>query len=187
MKLLVVVPQQLDKKQHLLKINMKRGFSLIELLIAMGLVGILIGTVTVMLFSSLKGAKKAEALGVTKVEGSYAMNAIRDKIKYARTIRSGCNGGSIQIERLNQHLITYSLNGTKIASNGALPNGQTVAVDLTSPNVVIRTCAGRELFTCPNSQSVQICFMVDKANSASPDDSATVRMESSVTIRNTDN
>ena len=165
---------------------MARGFSLIELLIGMGLVGILLATSNVLLFSSLQSAKKAEAQGVTKTEGAYALTAMSQVIKFASSIES-CTNNTLRIRRLNNHTITYSLSGSKIASAGATMNAVN-NVDLTSPIVAVSGCSGgRPLFSCPDLKSVNICFVVSNAGGTSVNDSANVTFDTTVSVRNVEN
>lgn len=164
----------------------RQGFSLIELLIGMGLVAVLIATANVFLFSSLKTARKAEAQGITKTEGSYAINAMSQLIKFSRKIEN-CSNSSIQVRRLNNHVVTYSFGGNKIASAGATLDGN-VNVDLTSSQVVVGQCQGQAVFTCQTDlNAVDICFTVSRAQSTSVEDSAVVKFDTSVSLRNIDN
>lgn len=170
---------------------MHKGFSLIELLIGIGLVAVLIATVNVLLFSSLQSAKQAEAQGVTKTEGAYALNAMSQAIKFAAQIET-CQPDSLTIRRLNNHRITYSIAGsgtsTRIASAGATLSG-TNNVNLTSPIVYVTNCdaPNNNMFSCDASnRSVNICFKVNNSGGTSVNDSADVIFNTTVSVRNVD-
>ncbi len=167
---------------------MKKGFSLIELLIGIGLIAVIIGTANVFLFSLVRSAKKAEASGVTKAEGSYAMTAMTQVIKFSRKIN--CIGTmpefDLQITRLNNEMVTYKLLGTKIASISGTP---AINQALTSDAVTVAKCTnGTPMFSCDTDlKSVNICFIVSKAGSANIEDMASNKFENTVTVRNIDN
>ncbi len=161
---------------------MKKGFSLLEVLLGMALVGILLGAANVFLFSSLRSAKKAEAVSTTKNEGAYAMNSMVNYIKFSRSIKS-CTSTSLQFERVNGNIVTYTYTGNKIASSSPSLSS---SIDLTSSEMVVTPCSGA-IFTCPDKYSVKICFRLDRANSNVTENSANAVFESTVAIRNTDN
>jgi prepilin-type N-terminal cleavage/methylation domain-containing protein len=174
---------------------MQKGFTLIELLIGLTLFAVIMGVGNVLLVTSLQGARKASATGVTKAEGAYAMNSMVSMTRYARSINCPTTvpaGRSLDVTRLNGDVITYRFDtapavDTIASESGTLPLIR--RVELTSPrvNVTSTGCASGRVFTCPDSSTVVICFNVVAVNSLDFTDSETVNFNSRVTLRNIGN
>jgi type II secretory pathway component PulJ len=134
---------------------MKRtGYSLIEVLLAIGLMAAILSLTSLMLFSVLRSARKSAAVAAAKTEGAYAMRAIERMVRYAGDI--SCPAGNLKVTLLNKDTITYGLAGGVISSNSAA---------LTSDTLVINACTGG-IFNCDIStagKSVRICFVINKA------------------------
>lgn len=133
---------------------MKKGFSLVEMLVGLGLFAIL-GTVsTVMLLSAMRGARKAAAINIVKNEGQYALNAITQTARFARLAE--CTAGpTLTLTRADDTTAVYSLTGEVITGGGG---------NLTSTKVTVTECAGG-MFAC-NGRTVQVCFNIDTAGAA---------------------
>ena len=156
----------------------KRGMTLIELVLAFGLLGTLMAGVNVLLFTALRNARKAQAVGTAKIEGAYALNAMTQYIKFAKTITCA-SGAQLDLYRYNGDNMSYRLNAGAIASESA-----TLAMNLTSPKVVATTTGCAAVFTCSaGSRVVDICFTVSAANTATPDEAGSVTMKSRITLR----
>lgn len=139
---------------------MKKAFSLVEMLVGLGLFAIL-GTVTaVMLLSALRGARKAAAINVAKNEGQYALNAIAQTTRFAR-LAECLAGPTLTLTRTDDTAVSYSLTGGRLTTGGG---------NLTSSKVTVTECSSG-IFVC-NGRTVQICFNIDAAGAADVTESA---------------
>ncbi len=154
---------------------MKRAFSLVEMLVGLGLFAIL-GTVTaVMLLSAMRGARKAAAINLAKNEGQYALNAMAQTTRFAKS--AACTTTTLTLTKTDDTTVDYSLAGGTIASGSANLTSQQVAV------TVPLTCPGGGMFTC-SGRTVQICFNIDSATALDVTETAGILFKTSVVLRN---
>jgi prepilin-type N-terminal cleavage/methylation domain-containing protein len=143
----------------------KQGFSLIEILVGVGLFSVLTVIVTTLMISSIRTSRKAAAVAVAKNEGAYALRAMEEQIRYAADVNCTAGGNSIDLHKIGTNqLITYSLDTSshQIASSSS---------HLTSGDVTVDQGGCPYIFDCtPNS--VSICFTVDNANGMDVTDKA---------------
>ncbi len=149
----------------------KKGFSLIEIVLGMSLFSVLLVTANMVIFSSLKSARKSAGLDAVRREGAYLLDLITKEIQYSSAISQPCNGNTITLTRPdNATLLTFNLDTTEQQME------QGVAV-LNSGDVVVKLhpdCA--TAFTCsvePNPRYVNVCFAVETSNGADQTDWAT--------------
>ena len=159
----------------------KNGFTLLEILIGLGLVATVFSVAGSVLFASLKSTRKAAAVAVAKAEGAYAMRAMSDMIRYAQAVT--CQSTRIQVDRPSQQSSKQSLvysfdnsvNPAKISStSGTFVSPGPLQSDLTSSEVrVSLTECGNTMFNCSDqNQVVEICFAVDSASGVDVSDKA---------------
>lgn len=177
--------------------NPKKGFTLLEMLIALALVGILLGTANVFLYTTLRNARKASALSSAKSAGSYAVNSMVQMIRYARS--AVCtptpNGNLLTVTRGTRDIVgydfdiinyTYDVNNLLIASTSGNPSRPVGTINLTPADIAIAPCAGG-VFTCSN-QTVSICFTARSTTTDATDpERGVVQMETQVTLRSLEN
>ena len=137
---------------------MKKGFTLIEVLLATGLMAVVLGTASVMFYTVFRSARKSSAIATAKTEGAFAVRSIDQMVRFAAKI-TACGTNSLTIERLNDDVVTYALSGTAISSSSG---------SLTSNNVSVTTCSGStSIFTCDPAVApfrvVKICFVINKS------------------------
>ena len=176
-----------DKKRSFCSTDMKKGFTLVELVVGFGLLAVLLGTANVMLFSALRGARKAGAVGVANAGGSYAMNAMVPVVKFARSI--SCNGGinsnRLDVRDFNDNALSYQFVPGGIVSVLTAPPTTT---NLTSPNVAVVLCPdGQPVFRCnatTNPSTVVICFSANVAGTPITGEGGAVNFQSQVVLRN---
>lgn len=161
-----------------------RGFTLIEVVIAVGLFATLAIAGNLLLIGTLRGAKKAQAVAVVRSEGSYALGVITDLVRYSRQV-IGCSadGASLTVTDLRGQpaTLTCMTNGSDayLASNSAR---------LTSTAVTLAACTG--VFSCdvpvPNTRAVTISFSLRRSGSAGLPLEATadINFTSQVQLRN---
>ncbi len=163
----------------------KNGFTLVEILVAMGILTMVMTFSSMMLYSTYKGARKAGAIAQAKSEGAYAMKAMSNLISFGTKISCNLVPNSLVVTRLNGDQVTYSLTGKQIASTSGL-----LVQNLTSTNVAVVPCSGTTIFSCnaaTGAQTVNICFNINRANSIDVTDSAGlngVNFQSQVTLEN---
>lgn len=151
---------------------MKRAFTLVEILVGLGLFAIL-GTVTaVMLLSASRGGRKAAAINVAKNEGQYALNTIVYTARFAK-LAECLAGPTLRLTRTDDTTADYSLAGGRITAGGG---------NLTSDKVAVTAC-GLGMFVC-NGRTVQICFDIDSAVAADVTETAGILFNTTVVLRN---
>ncbi len=166
----------------------KKGFSLIEILLGISLFIIMSATAGAVLVNSLRSARKASATTLAKNEGQYALKTIQQAILFAAD--ATCVSGTT----LNYHvendptntLHTYSLNGAAIRADGN---------PMTSTSVSIAQGSCTNVFTCSTNGSgfvttVEICFVINNANGIDVSDTAGIsglKFDTLATLLNTKN
>lgn len=148
----------------------QRGFTLIELMIGIGLTSVLLVSVNLLFFSGIRSSRKSSAIGETDSEGRFVMGAIQQMVRYARKIDT-CSNYSLTVRRVNGDAVTYNViltsGSEKISSSSA---------DLTTSRVVVSPCsAGAAVFTCsgsPQLTTVDICFKLQNRTALDVSDTA---------------
>lgn len=82
-----------------------RGYSLVELVMVVGLVSLLVLTVTVLLFTSLSGTGKAAGLAVVKQNGDYTIGVFERLLHDAKIVNCSFDG-------VNYKLVVTDKSGT---------------------------------------------------------------------------
>jgi prepilin-type N-terminal cleavage/methylation domain-containing protein len=160
------------------------GFTLIEMLVAMAVLGTLVVIGSNMFFTILKSSSKTRVLTEVKQNGDFALNVMSRMIRNAKLITSSCNGGmsSLSIKNPDNGETTFACeaDNDKISSSAAR---------LTSENVSL--VAGSCWFDCLSGESgvtpdtVTINFSLQQAAQAvRPEETARVNFQTTVTLRN---
>lgn len=150
---------------------MKKGFTLIELLVAVGLMTVVMASVTMMLAATLKATRKAAAINRVKNEGAYAVQTMAGMLRYAKSVE-GCSGNKIDFTPLAGNATSFSCQTSPtayIASGSA---------KLTATEFSTSSCA----ITCPDAHTVNIVFGLQKTGDVS--ESSIVNFDAQVTLRN---
>ncbi len=130
----------------------KKGFTLIEVLMVVFILGLLVTVGSNLLFSVMKGASKTEFEKEAKQSGDYALGVMERMVRNASEIEN-CSSSSLEIKNRDGYITQFSCvieDGTaKIASSsGGLSSaltGKNVTLNQTSPG----SCSGNSLtFTC---------------------------------------
>lgn len=133
---------------------MKKGFSLMEMLMGVGLMAILLLSANVLLFTSFKSARKASAITLANSEGAYALKSMEELIQFSRS--ATCNSSTrLTVLTLTNEAVVYELNSAKIAST----SGATRNLTSNRVRVTASTCPGG-IFTCSadGRDSVDLLF-----------------------------
>lgn len=158
---------------------MRKAFSLVEIVVALGLFAILATTISTLLLTTLRGARKSAAIGIVKNEAQTAMTSMAQTLRFAQSVDCSVadqvtvvdqNGGTVVYQ--------YQLASTRIMRG---------LVALTSPNSVVSRCGITSVFIC-SGRVVDICFTADAAGAADVTTQAEgatgIRFEARVTLRN---
>ncbi len=143
---------------------MKKGYTLVEILMGIALFAAIFTVSGVVLFSTFKSSRKAAAVAQAKSEGAYAMRSMSDMIRYAESVT--CQSASqITINRPNLDRVIFSYVTTSNPDKIASASGAMVS-DVTSSKVAISVPAvecGGSIFDCSDqNRTVKICFQIDK-------------------------
>lgn len=172
-----------------------QGFTLIEVLMVVFLLGIVVVIGSNLFFSILKGASKAEITKEVKQNGDYAMNVMERMMRNAQEIVQNSDG-QICTPTMNKIKITNPDGNrtefkcilqdevTKIASSSASGTG-----NLTGKNVTLGTsCSAASLsFSCDSSKNppvVNISFdLSQKGTGLRPEEKAQIHFQTTVGLR----
>jgi prepilin-type N-terminal cleavage/methylation domain-containing protein len=122
--------------------ELKKGYTLIEALVAVTLMGIVIVTATAMFFTTVKNKYQIESYAVIKQSGGYALNVMTKEIKNARSAAAAAN--TLTLTDINDNTIifncltdNYILMQTDspryLVANGLLDGSCTFAVTTAEP------------------------------------------------------
>lgn len=113
----------MGKKCKMRYIHSIKGFSLLELLITLGILGILMLTVTNLIVINLKVARRIQARSYAREETSYMLNLLKKDIRNADTIVQSGSGLSIaRLDDGNSVYLKWYQKGKSIArSEGTTP------------------------------------------------------------------
>lgn len=166
---------------------MKKGFTLVEILVSLSILAIIVVMGTNMFLTTLKGVKKTKALTEVKQNGNYALSAMERTIRNAQSIEKNSDDetcasemAKINIKNLDNNLIEFACDGSKISSNSAA---------LTSNDV--KVVAGSCFFDCQSGEAgvspatITIRFSLSQAGEdVRPEEEALVDFQTKVTLRN---
>jgi len=159
-------------------LSVRRGFTLIEVVVAVGVFALLSIILSLLLVGSLRGSKKAAASILVRGEGAYALENMTSLLRYFSTI-SVCNGSNLVAtnqkgEVLNLACIQAGAD-RYLASNSAR---------LTSSKTQVVSCAN--VFACSTDfRSLHITFGLQTAGNDNPiENASTITFDSEVGLRN---
>lgn len=183
---------QLSSQPFIPVINMKKAFSLIEIIVAIGLLAIIAVTTSTLLLTSLRSARKSAAINEAKAEGQYALTDMVQNLKFAASI--ACNSAtSLTMVDANTISTTYSLSGTRILKSISSPVTN-LYITTSSAAVGVGACTGGNMFTCDTTNTppryLDICYWIDAAGASDVTNSAGtgtsgVNFATHVDLRNT--
>lgn len=163
------------------------SFTLVELLVVAAIVLLIIGVVSNLFFSALRGATKTTIINEVKQNGDYALSVMERMIRNAASLNSPTcpfsSSSNIVITNPDNYQTTFacpSPPNVRIASNSSY---------LTSDKVAVSGCS----FTCfkPTSSSamVKITFSIHQPPPSAgvtlrPEEKISINYETSVVVRN---
>lgn len=156
----------------------KKGFTLIEILVVIGILAIIVVVGSTSFFNLIKGSTKAKTASLIKQNGDYALEVMTRMIRNARRIDSDCLEGMSDITVMNpdNYPTIFSCAGNSISSNSA---------ELISNQINVESCS----FNCQegsyfNPDTVTINFVLSTGNPARPEAYTQVSFGTTVTLRN---
>lgn len=161
---------------------MSKGFTLIEVVVAIGVFAVLATVGSVLLFSILRGSKKAAAVAAVRTEGAQVMAALTSHLRFARQVNA-CTGSLITFTTVDNTSLTFSCLTTGSPPNTFLASN---SARLTSEAVNLTSCAA--VFSCapaaPLTQTVNIKFSLTRSGATVAEGTASVDFQSEVGLRN---
>jgi prepilin-type N-terminal cleavage/methylation domain-containing protein len=163
----------------------KNGFTLIETLVVIFLMGIILVGGGGLFFNIMKGASKAEVEKEVKQNGNYAMAIMERMIKNSIGV-TACSDESLTIENADTGETIFSVDSEKIASSGAN------LLYLTSDNISVTSL----YFVCIREPSisteledirrVEISFTLQPTSGSpeAPETYSEINFQTSVSLRN---
>lgn len=163
------------------------GFTLIEVLVVLGVFVVISTVIVSILFVSLRGSKKSDVLVTTRENGYSALSKMARVIRYAKSIDlpascvpSSGSVNSITITGSDDNQIVFACPAS---SSGGISSNSASLVDTSS--VSVSSCS----FTCSQPTSadpptVMISFTLAAQGGNSAESIASVPFETSVTLRN---
>lgn len=141
----------------------KKAFTLIELLLYVAIAGIVMTSVSTLLFQVMQSRAKAETISLVKDEADIVVNSITESVKMAKNIITpspGSNGTSFSLEMsdLTKNPTIYNLNNGKIT----LKEGSSTAIDLTSSKLEATALNFETINTTP--AGVKLSFTLRHSN-----------------------
>jgi len=179
----------------MVKKSIIKGFTLIEILVSVSIVGILSLVISQAFFTTLRSNAKTELMKEIKQNGDYAMQTMVRLIQNAGGVSQPCGGTSLNFSNIDGEEITISPyldtasghnNSCRIKyikSNDPLTN-----YDLTSYNVTLTKipsdCPSGIIFTCEGSK-VNVAFTLTGTGSSTDTiDTAKQKFSSTAVVRN---
>lgn len=136
----------------------RKGFTLIEVVVAMGVFAVLMVGTSLLLISTLRGAKKAASQITVRSEGARVMDVISSSLRFSQNITDCTTGASISATLYDGTPISYSC----VQASGTDAYLASGSGHLTSSGVTVSSCGG--IFTCSlDGKTVQINFGLQKA------------------------
>lgn len=169
------------------------GFTLIETLVVISLMGIILVGGGGLFFNIMKGASKAEVEKEVKQNGNYAMAIMERMIKNSRGVTDCPNSNdSLTIKNIDTGLTTFKIEVINEVPKIASASGTGENLFLTGDNVRVTSLTFaciREPLTSPNVtdiRRVEINFSLipTSGSKEAPETYAEINFQTSVSLRN---
>lgn len=164
------------------------GFTLLEVLVAIGITAVLMGIGGSTFFNLLKSAAKTEALKEVKQSGDYALSVLDVKIRNARDVSSVCDGSAQTDLRIINPDNTTTVFDCVTLNNTERIRQTTAGVTsyLTGDSVTLGECANLALACTATNEykTVRINFPLTQTSTQNSPGTATQNFSAQITLRN---
>lgn len=161
-----------------MRMKRSKGFTLIEILVVIGVLAIIVVVGSTSFFNLLKGSMKTRTINLVKQNGDYALAIMERMIRNAQKIDSACTSSMDEISITNPDggSTTFSCTDNPISSNSA---------KLISDQITVNNC----FFDCQeggyfNPDVVTIDFTLSTGDPTQPEEYATINFKTTVVLRN---
>ena len=163
---------------------LSRGYTLLELVVSIGIIGILAVSATALFFSAIRGGGKVDVATEVKQNGQHALNTIEQITRNALDVNCLGVPDSVTLTARDGNDVTFSCQD--IGSGGYIASTSATLVRLTSQEVEVTACS----FSCDEDVDnlrgplIGVSFTVTQAGTAGDvSESASVDFATTVQIR----
>ncbi len=160
----------------------KRGFSIIELIIVVGLIAILMLAISSSMLMSIISSTRIRTATKTKQAGNYALDQIQTLIRNSKDI-VGCNSDVVTVINQDGTDSIISLVGARLSA------GQDVyltPVGTTTTTTSLFTCLPSDTTEATENKTnlIKVSFNLQDSVSSRPTDNPLLHFETSINLRN---
>ncbi|MDO8452526.1 MAG: type II secretion system protein [bacterium] len=161
---------------------MKKGFSLIEVLIVIAIFSIIALVISQTLFTILKGSAKQEVSATIKQEGNYIIAAMERAIHNSKSI-TACGSGRIDYMDADARPGSFVCDTTA----GTVASGSATPIVITGTRVSVTGCSFTCLPAVPPYKSVDVNLTFqarDTAGTLRAEEKSRVQLRTKILLRN---
>ncbi len=165
---------------------MKKSFTLVEIMISVGLMAVLAVGVNTYFISSLRSARKSATNVIVKSEGEMMLTNIVQDVKFAKRINTNCPTNSLSILASDGSDITYTISGGNITYLKQPPNPTPmISMNLNSTKTAVNGCGGNVFSSCiPGGKVVDVCFIVNSTGAGDVTDTTSMTFKNFIYTAN---
>lgn len=178
-----------------LKFEIAYGFTLIEVIVVIGVFVILSTIILSILVTIIRGSKKSDSVVSVRQDGEHAMDQIVRVLRFAKSLdpATTCDGAT-QLNNITITAVDLSQNTFTCPATSANPIKMNNTTNLTNSNIsqVVVTPVNSCYFVCTQNTgrppTIRINFNLSKVNSNGVlEGNTTIPFQSSVILRNIGN
>lgn len=151
--------------------NTKKGFTLIEIIVAAALFSLISLAITNLFISAIKGQRQITSLQAVQENGRYLMESISKEIRTSQIVSNDGMATNLQIKNADGENIEYVFSNKQITRNGEILNSENIETD------------GRFYIKKTNSQPRATVVMVLNYKSNKPEQNIKINLETTMSSR----